>query len=608
MKNQFKAAVAIVAILAATGASRAQSADVSALKQEAAALKKQNEALEQRLGRLEKQQAVQRQTQDKQAAQIAAVPAPTSFMAADLSGLKGPLPCALPSLDGPLTFCGITVFGNFDAGLSYATHGLPNNGKYYNGDELVNRYARTANFGVLPNGTSSTGVGIKGSQEFLPGWSGVFMASTYINPQSGQLQNGPGSMADNQGLNRNNYSNWGDGSRGGQAFNDQLYVGVASKEFGQLTFGRHRTLANDLVSAYDPTGGAAAFSAIGYSGTYVSGLGTTATARWDDAFKYRVEYGPVRFGAMYKFADGNGGSNLGNASTACTGANLPVTGCTKSTITGTQYYATRNDAAQFGFGASYAGLDVDGVLGYFHQAIANTPLSGTQVSGISSFTSNTFIGNVAQGSTSYGNANSNTMNATATDNTGGAIAAKYTWNQFKFFAGWAHAILHNPANNVGIGAQNDQGGYVISSINNGSLPHAKLLDTVWIGAKYSYNPKTEITVSYYHVNQNAYGFAANTSGVSNTASTSLATCNLQAYVSNVNGVTINGTKYAYQAAPRSSACSGTLDAVSGYIDYHFTKRFDVYAGVMYSVVGGGLASGYYNANNWSPSAGVRFTF
>ena len=30
------------------------------------------------------------------------------------------------------------------------------------------------------------------------------------------------------------------------------------------------------------------------------------------------------------------------------------------------------------------------------------------------------------------------------------------------------------------------------------------------------------------------------------------------------------------------SCAGTLDEVSFYVDYHFTKRFDVYAGIAYS--------------------------
>ena len=120
MKNKFMAAAAVVAILTATGA-HAQTADIATLKAQSAALKKQNAALEARLNKLEKEQVVQ-------AKAAAAQPAATSFMAADLSGIKGPLPipqCALPALDGPLTFCGITIFGTVDAGLAYASNGLP---------------------------------------------------------------------------------------------------------------------------------------------------------------------------------------------------------------------------------------------------------------------------------------------------------------------------------------------------------------------------------------------------------------------------------------------------------------------------------------------------
>jgi hypothetical protein len=45
MKNRLLMAAAIGAILVATGAARAENADVTALKEQAAALKKQNEAL-----------------------------------------------------------------------------------------------------------------------------------------------------------------------------------------------------------------------------------------------------------------------------------------------------------------------------------------------------------------------------------------------------------------------------------------------------------------------------------------------------------------------------------------------------------------------------------
>jgi len=44
------------------------------------------------------------------------------------------------------------------------------------------------------------------------------------------------------------------------------------------------------------------------------------------------------------------------------------------------------------------------------------------------------------------------------------------------------------------------------------------------------------------------------------------------------------------------------------LDYHFTKRFDSYAGVMWSNVSHGLAAGYLNTTMIDPTIGVRFSF
>jgi predicted porin len=570
MKTKLMAAVAALAVMAAAGAARADDVtDINALKAQAAALKAQNDELAARLGKLEQQAAAQ--------------PANArNFLAADLPVLKGPLPCDLPTPDGPLTICGITFFGTVDAGLGWASYGLPINNKLYLGDNFINKFATHSYFGISPNNLSASTLGVKGSTEILPGISGVFWASTNINPQSGQLANAPGSVIDNQGLNRNAYSNNGDGSRGGQAFNDQLYVGFASKLYGQLTFGRHKSLTNDLVGAYDPAAASQAFSVIGYSGTPVAGLGDTANGRWDDSFKYRVEYGFApgatgRFGAIYKFADGNSGCNF--IGTLVAPAKTPQT-C----------YATHNDAGQVDLGFSYAGFDFDGVLGYFHQAIATgTPLSAGQLLGASTFTPN-----FGPAVTSTG-INSNTLAANVSDNTGWALGGKYTWNQWKFYAGWAHVIYHNPQDNVGIGAQNDQGGYQLSTVNNAVFAHAKLLDTVWTGVRYAYDAKTDIVGAFYVESQNGYGTAAN-----------LATCSLPAYLPN--GGAIGKTIFAAQSSPRSGTCSGDLYGASTLIDYHFTKRFDVYGGLMYTSVTGGIQSGYFSASNWAPTAGARFTF
>ena len=55
-------------------------------------------------------------------------------------------------------------------------------------------------------------------------------------------------------------------------------------------------------------------------------------------------------------------------------------------------------------------------------------------------------------------------------------------------------------------------------------------------------------------------------------------------------------------------CSGNLDAFSLVADYRFTKRFDAYAGVMYSKVADGLSNGYLHDNNTNLMTGLRFQF
>jgi predicted porin len=58
----------------------------------------------------------------------------------------------------------------------------------------------------------------------------------------------------------------------------------------------------------------------------------------------------------------------------------------------------------------------------------------------------------------------------------------------------------------------------------------------------------------------------------------------------------------------SGSCSGNFNAVSFSLDYHFTKRFDTYAGAMWSNVSHGLANGYINTTMIDPAIGARFSF
>ena len=481
-----------------------------------------------------------------------------------------PTPAACASVqdffatDCPLTWHGITLYGAYDVGVGWVSHGLPENGYNYEGESLVNRNGNHAQFLIAPNNLSQTGLGVRVREEFMQGWAVVLNASTGINPQSGQLANLAATNTSNAGLPRGSYSFAGDGARAGQPFNDEFYGGISSTPLGTLTFGRQRALGTDAMLAYDPAGGAYSFSFIGYNGLMAGG-GDTQDTRWDEAMKYRVSHGPVHFGAMYKFVDGQGGCYSASATwSAAT--------CTAET--------PHNSAYGFDLGAAYGGFSADVVVQRINQAISVVnPLLGPESrtapyqSTLDSINTNPINGANLIGT-------SNTEYGIVTDNTAVMVAARYAWDPFKFFGGYEHIRQTNPANPLGIGAT-AQGGYLLSGVEDNNLDSPKIVQVLWTGVKYAFDSKTVITLSYYHEMQNDFRVPS--------------TCS--------------------PAAGFRSSCSGTLNEGSLYLDYHFTKRFDAYAGIAYSDVTGGLAIAiphgpgvpYYYDSNVAPTVGVRFT-
>jgi predicted porin len=486
---------------------------------------------------------------------------------------KAPDPCAsgheFAATDCTLTWHGITLYGAYDVGVGWVSHGLPENGYNYEGASLVNRNGFQHRFLVAPNNLSQTGLGIRGKEEFMPGWSVVFNASTGINPQSGLLANASKTDIINNGLPRSSYSYAIDGARAGQPFNDEIYAGVSSTHFGTLTFGRQRALGTDAMLLYDPAGGAYAFSYIGYNGTMAGG-GDTENTRWDDALKYRLSYGPVHFGAMYKFADGSAGCYSASA------------GWTAATCTPEQ---AKNNAYGFDLGAGNGKFSADVVFQHYNQAISVlNPLLGPQSlaapyqSTTDSINTNPINGGAGMGPNLIDP--NDTVYGIVTDNNAVMVAAKYALDRVKFFAGYEYIWQNNPSNPLGVGAS-DQGGYIMSGVEDKNLDSEKLVQIWWTGVKYTYRSKTDFTLSWYQQRQNTFRVPP--------------TC-------------VPGNFRA--------SCAGTLNEGSFYVDHHFTKRFDAFAGIAYSWVSGGLAIAiphgpgvpYNSNNNFAPTVGSRFTF
>ena len=373
---------------------------------------------------------------------------PVTFNVTEMAGLNPvqasesapPVPAtAASAASDPLTWHGITFYGAYDVGFGWVSHGLPQSAYNYEGSSLVNRNANHSRFLVEPDNLSQTGLGIRGKEEFAHGWSVVFNASTGINPQSGQLSNASRTDIDDNGLPRSEYSEAIDGARAGQPLNDEYYGGISSSSLGTLTFGRQRALGTDTMLLYDPVSGGYAFSYIGYNGTMAGG-GDTEDTRWDDAVKYRLIYGPVHFGAMYKFVDGAGGCY-----SAAAGAGNPWS---DTTCTPEQAH---NDAYGFNLGAGYRKLSADVVYQHYNQAISVlNPLLGPQsMSSAGQYQSTTDSIDTTPITGTNVISTTNTVYGIVTDNSAIMLTAKYTWEPFKFFAGYEHIRQNNPARPIG---------------------------------------------------------------------------------------------------------------------------------------------------------------
>jgi predicted porin len=217
-----------------------------------------------------------------------------------------------------------------------------------------------------------------------------------------------------------------------------------------------------------------------------------------------------------------------------------------------------NTLVEADIGAEYLGASVDAYFAHVRDAIAVSALSAAQVGTLPGL----------------GLSPSNSLAATVSDNTSYSIQAMYNFGGPKIYAGYEHIQFANPTTPLPVGFD-DIGGYKLAVVNITAFPNDKTLQVFWAGAKYTVLSNLDLTVAYYGYKQNAYGTGADTG------------CS----------TTVSGT------------CSGTETSFSFSADYRFTKRFDIYAGAMYTNVAGGLASGFdFSTNDVDPTIGFRFRF
>jgi predicted porin len=478
--------------------------------------------------------------------------------AADIMPLKAP-PAAAASAAKPctdawdfiatncqLTWHGITIYGTIDAGVGWQSHGAPLDTRSAVGASyLIQKQNRSPLWSLAPNALSNSTIGIKGTEPIGGNVSVVFALDAGFDPYSFRLSNGPGSVAANAGVPQNQQSAFSDSSRAGQWFNGVGYVGVSSPSYGTLTVFRQNSLTLDAVFDYDPFGASYAFSPIGFQGITCGG-GNTENCRHSTSLKYRVNVGQFRAAALWQF----GGYAQNNASN------------------GAYQFQAGADIPTWGKGA----LSVDAIYSYVRDSVSLALAPGS---------------NDANG-VPIPPFLPQTLTATISDNSAVMLVAKYTIGPLKLYAGYEHIRYMAPSDPqtafTGIG-----GNFLCQgcdTFNNTNINNTafgvnglgnKTLQVMWAGAKYAVTENLDLIAAYYHYIQNSY-FGTPTGG----------------------------------PAPCSGAehpqCAGTFDAISAAIDWRFAPKWDLYFGVMFSQVNGGLANSFLQRNNIDPTIGLRFRF
>jgi predicted porin len=231
-----------------------------------------------------------------------------------------------------------------------------------------------------------------------------------------------------------------------------------------------------------------------------------------------------------------------------------------------------NTAEQGQLGLDFlGGGSVDAYYAKKKDAVAASPLSSAQVAGLAGLCNPP---PTVPPTASQCYSVSNSLSATISDNITYSLMALYNFGAPKIFAGYEHIKFENPNSPLPQGFITI-GGYQLAYVNNDAYAVNKTLEVFWAGGKYALTENLEFTLAYYGYHQDAYATG----------------------------------KDAGCSSIVSAKCSGNLNAVSGLVDYRFTKRFDVYLGSMWSGVTNGLANGYIlNRDTVATTAGLRFKF
>jgi predicted porin len=342
-------------------------------------------------------------------------------------------------------------------------------------------------------------------------------------------------------------------------------------------------LANDLIhgSALSAFGDGSrcgqAFNGEAYAGLSNASYGTLKIGRQNsletDAM---VAYDPQ--GLSYAFSllgwSGFSGAGAGSTETARWDNSLKYQyqyGPAHAAVmyaTGSEDSSLHGDSVAGNVGFTYMGFSVDGVYTSERGAVNAQlgTLTGTDTNQLWGFLTNNEAWSVM---------------GKYTFEFGGGFKDEGPASKLTIYAGYNHTDMTNAGPALGASFGTTIGGYIM--FNNVNLLSTRTLETEWAGAKYEMGPWS-FTGAYYHVSQNSFSLSNEFKGTTG-------------------GCAVN-----------AFACAGDTQTASFVVDYAFNKHFDVYAGVTYSDISGGLAhssfsnDAYAVTSDTSVVTGMRLKF
>lgn len=191
-----------------------------------------------------------------------------------------------------------------------------------------------------------------------------------------------------------------------------------------------------------------------------------------------------------------------------------------------------------------------------------------------------------------------TIAATNVNSEAYVVAAKYVFGDAKITGGFEEFKVKKPSDTLQAVGTTSYYGYSISNLptvantalcatgDAGNFCGAdQKTDTFWIGGDYNFTPAFNLAVGFYDVNPKAS--------------------------SDYLGLTATGTPTTYKVNGNTVTpqAGGNIYEYSVLADYHFSKRTDVYGGVMYSQYkGDAFSSLAYNTKNTIVAFGLRTKF